>query len=145
MPKANRQLETALSDLALSGTNKNVLRENTAADKGVAFEPMLPADIGAAAATPAGVGASIAGGVAGGTDTYTLTTTVAYTAYASGDILRVTFTNANTGAATMNVNSLGAKDIQYKGSALSAARIPAASNALLWYDGTQFQLLGYWG
>ncbi len=85
------------------------------------------------------------GGTATGTDTYVLTPTPALSAYAANLYYNVLFTDANTGAATLNVSGLGAKAIQYKGSALSAARIPALSRGVVWYDGTQFQLLGYWG
>lgn len=80
-------------------------------------------------------------GVAAGTDTYTVTLTPAPTAYAAGNAYLVKFTNANTGAATINVNALGAKSI-VKGAttALVAGDIPAGRIALLVYDGTNFLL-----
>ena len=77
--------------------------------------------------------------VATGTDTYAITVTPAPTAYAAGNIYYVKFTNANTGAATLNVNALGVKSI-VKGTstALVAGDIPAGRVALLTYDGTNF-------
>ncbi|KAA0572263.1 hypothetical protein FZ983_32345 [Azospirillum sp. B21] len=50
--------------------------------------------------------------------------------------------SANSGAATMNVDGLGAKAIQKNGSALSAGDLPASTNVWAQYDGTAFQLLG---
>lgn len=78
---------------------------------------------------------------ASGTDTYTVTMEQAPTAYYAGLSLNVVFTNANTGAATVNVNSLGAKNITKNGStAVVSGDIAAGSVHRLIYDGTQFQL-----
>lgn len=86
-------------------------------------------------------GASLSYFVASGTDTYTLTPTPAATAYAAGQSWKVTFTNGNTGAATINVSGVGAKNITKRGAlALVAGDIPAAATAEIVYDGTQFQL-----
>lgn len=80
---------------------------------------------------------------AAGTDTYTATLSPAITAYATGQKFQVLFTNANTGAATLNFNSVGAKAIIKSGSvALVAGDIPAGAILLLAYDGTNLQLLG---
>ena len=49
---------------------------------------------------------------------------------------------ANTGATTINLNSLGAKAITKKGTtALAAGDIPASTMFEIAYDGTRFQLL----
>lgn len=82
-------------------------------------------------------------GTAAGTDTYTLTLSPSIAAYQAGMLLVVLFTNANTGAATLNVNSLGAKDIKKNAGAdaLAASDITAGSIRLLAYDGTRFQLI----
>jgi hypothetical protein len=84
-------------------------------------------------------------GTASGTNTYTVTTSPTHTAYSAGDLLTITFTNANTGASTLNDNSLGAKAIQYKGAALTGGEIPAGATVELLYDGTQFQIVGVIG
>lgn len=91
-------------------------------------------------------------GTASGTDTYTVTIAApspgyttgisAPSAYSSGQVFRITFTNANTGASTLNVNSIGAKSIVKNGStALSAGDIGAGSIKVLVYDGTNLQCL----
>ena len=51
-------------------------------------------------------------GAATGTDTYAVTLSPAPTGYAAGMSILVSFANTNTGAATINVNGLGAKAIK---------------------------------
>ncbi len=80
---------------------------------------------------------------ASGTDTYTATITPAITAYAAGQSFAIKFTNANTGAATLNLNALGAKAITKNGTtALVSGDISANQVYLVTYDGTQFQIVG---
>ena len=79
---------------------------------------------------------------ASGTNTYTATLSPAITAYVTGQRFFITFTNANSGAATLNLNSLGAIAIKKNGTtALASGDIPAGSVGLVAYDGTNFQLL----
>lgn len=76
-------------------------------------------------------------------NTYTATLSPVPAAYTEGMLTFVKFTNANTGAATINFNSLGAKSIKHlDGSALAASDIAAGTVALLIYDGTNFQMIG---
>lgn len=88
-------------------------------------------------------GGAIWGGTAGGTaDALTLTLSPAITAYAAGQVFRFVSSAANTGAATINVNSVGAKNIR-KGTgatALDAGDIPNGALIEVTYDGTQFVL-----
>lgn len=85
---------------------------------------------------------------AGGTgDALTLTYSVAPTAYVRGDIYSFIVAAANTGAATLNVNGLGAKSIQkptpVAGPAALAANDLVAGNVVMAaYDGTNFQIIG---
>ena len=80
---------------------------------------------------------------AAGTDTYTATLSPAITAYALYQTFNVLFTNANTGASTINFNGLGAIAIQKNGSvALASGDILAGQVYSMMYDGTDFQLLG---
>lgn len=79
-----------------------------------------------------------------GTDTYAVTLTgVVPTAYYAGMTIRTMFANTNTGAATINANSLGAKAIT-KGTngttALSASDLVVTKIYTLVYDGTRFQI-----
>lgn len=83
------------------------------------------------------------GVTAAGTDTYTATLSPAITAYSSGQRFLVKFTNANTGAATLNFNTVGAKSIVKNGStALAAGDIAAGQTYMLYYDGTNLQIVG---
>ncbi len=75
-------------------------------------------------------------------NTYTADLTPAALAYTTGMRVNIKFTNANTGAATINLNSLGAKDLKRNdGTALSSGDIAAGQIASLVYDGTNFQLI----
>ncbi|MEB3210261.1 MAG: hypothetical protein VKL39_02855, partial [Leptolyngbyaceae bacterium] len=83
------------------------------------------------------------GVTASGTDTYTATPNPAITAYAADTVFIIKFTNANTGAATLNLAGLGAKAIvKNAATALSAGDINAGQILALVYDGTNFQIVG---
>lgn len=75
-------------------------------------------------------------------NTYVATLSPAIAALSTGMHVFIRFTNANTGAATLNLNGLGAKSIKNgDGSALSYAEIQPNQIAVLVYDGTNFQLI----
>ena len=77
-----------------------------------------------------------------GTDTLTGSLTPAIAAYATGNLFSFVAAATNTGAATINLNSLGAKSITKQGStALGAGDIVSGQISLIEYDGTRFQLL----
>jgi hypothetical protein len=83
--------------------------------------------------------------VASGTNTYTATITN-ITVLTEGLSVKIKFTNANTGASTLNLNSLGVKTIQKgNGNALSSGNIKAGQICHLVYTGSVFQLLGEGG
>ena len=82
--------------------------------------------------------------VASGTDTYTATID-GYT-LVEGKSVKIKFTNANTSASTLNINSLGAKAIKKSnGNDLSSGNIKAGQICHLVYTGSVFQLLGEGG
>lgn len=82
-------------------------------------------------------------GTAAGTDTYTVATAPVSTAYTLGDPYLVLFTNANTGASTLNVDGLGAVPIVKQATLpLVAGDILAGQIHLLVYDGANFQIIG---
>lgn len=92
-------------------------------------------------------------GTASGTDTYTVTISApapgyttgitAPTAYVTNQRYFIKFTNANTSASTLNINSIGAKSIVKQGSsALVASDIRAGQILELFYDGTNLQIVG---
>lgn len=76
-----------------------------------------------------------------GTDTITLTLTPAPSSYNAGMIIAFKAGGTNTGAATININSLGAKTIQALGAGISANDITTNDVVELRYDGTQFQMI----
>lgn len=76
-----------------------------------------------------------------GTNTITANLTPALSSYETGTLVRLVAVNANTGAATLNLNGLGAKTIQRQGTALVGGEFKAGDVLELFYDGTQFQLI----
>ena len=77
-----------------------------------------------------------------GTDTLTGTLAPAITAYATGNLFSFVAVATNTGAATINLNSLGAKSITKSGTtALVAGDLVSGQVYLIEYDGTRFQLI----
>ena len=80
---------------------------------------------------------------AGATDDYVITLTKAPAAYATGQFYAFKANTINTGVATLNVNSLGAKTIvQSDGvSTLNDGSILAGEVVLVLYDGTNFRLM----
>jgi len=80
-------------------------------------------------------------GSVAGTNTITGSLSPAITAYAAGQTFRFVAAGANTGAATININGLGAKDVTKSGStALAVGDIPSGAAVQIQYDGTRFQL-----
>lgn len=77
----------------------------------------------------------------GSANVQTLTYGTAPSAYVSGDgyVFKAGFTNS--GAATLNVNGLGAKAVQSLGAALVGSEIVSGRVAIVYYDGTNFQLV----
>jgi hypothetical protein len=83
---------------------------------------------------------------ASGTNTYTATGPTAITSYAAGQIVIVTFTNANSGASTLNLSSIGASDIRTSsGGALSSGDIVAGGTYMLRHNGTHWRVVGATG
>lgn len=83
----------------------------------------------------------IVSGTATGTDTYALVGVPTQTAYSQSKLYRIAFTNANTGASTLNIDGLGAADmLKQNGDPLVAGDISAGGVYIFSYDGTSFQL-----
>lgn len=83
------------------------------------------------------------GGTAGGTaNALTLTPSTPLTAYAAGQVISFLPASNNTGAVTVNISALGAKDITKNGTiALTANELVASKVQFAIYDGTRFQLI----
>jgi len=88
-----------------------------------------------------------AGGISYAADTgsanaYAIAPTPAALAYTTGDMYSFKVTNSNTTSSTLNVSSLGTKNIKTPQVAnLPANALIANAIALVVYDGTQFQLI----
>ena len=79
---------------------------------------------------------------AGTQPTYTMTPTPAMTAYAEYDEWVVKIHSTNTGAATLNISAVGAKNIySFAGAALTGGELVAGNYYRMLYDGTQFRIL----
>lgn len=77
-----------------------------------------------------------------GTNTVTVSYDVAAAAYCTGERFLLKAGGTNTGAATLNVNSLGAKDIKLRdGDALAGGEIQSGQYFEVVYDGTNMVLL----
>lgn len=86
--------------------------------------------------------ASTLGSVAG-TNTITAAATPTLDAYFSGAAFWITPANTITGAATLNIDSRGAKNLYNQmGLALVAGELVASRRYLIVYDGTQFRVQG---
>jgi hypothetical protein len=78
---------------------------------------------------------------AGTTDAYAITLDPAPSAYTTGMVINFYANTANTGAATLNVNSLGAKTIKkHHDQDLADGDIEAGQIVTVVYDGTNFQM-----
>jgi hypothetical protein len=77
----------------------------------------------------------------GSANAQTLTYSVAPSAYVSGDGYVFIAGYSNSGAVTLNVNALGAKSIKIGTADLASGQIAAGAVAVVYYDGTNFQLV----
>jgi len=76
-----------------------------------------------------------------GTDTVIGTASPSLTAYAAGNAFSFVAAGTNTGAATLNIDGLGAKSITRNGTtALGAGDIVSGQVVYVVYDGTRFQV-----
>lgn len=88
------------------------------------------------------IGAELYAADAGSTDAYAVTLSPAPSAYVTGMEVRFKANTINTGAATLNVNSLGAKTIKKSYNLdLADGDIKANQIVKVVYDGTNFQMV----
>jgi hypothetical protein len=81
-------------------------------------------------------------GSVAGTNTITGSLTPAITAYAAGQLYTFIPANTNTAATTININSVGARNVFWNGAACVGGEIRQNIPCLLWDDGTQFHIVG---
>ena len=87
------------------------------------------------------IGAPIYKADSAANDTYVITLSPIPESYVTGMVFHFKATTANTGAATLNVNSLGAKTIKKRNDVdLETGDIEAGQIVTVVYDGTNFQM-----
>lgn len=79
--------------------------------------------------------------VGSGTNTITASLSPTIASLATGGVYAVKIVAVNTGAATLNLNGLGASPIQLNGNALVGSEMAVGQIAEFRYDGVNFQLL----
>lgn len=82
----------------------------------------------------------------GSANAFVLTTGLSLAAYVAGQSFDIKANFTNSGAATINVDTLGAKSITKNGTtALASGDIASGNIYRISYDGTQFQIIGFIG
>jgi hypothetical protein len=82
----------------------------------------------------------------GSANTYAIALTPAVTGYVAGQVFHFKAANASSGASTLNVNGLGAKNIKKKNDQdIAAGDIEQNAIVSVIYDGTSFQMLSQLG
>jgi hypothetical protein len=123
------------------------LTYNDADGSAANYSDFLVSSAGKLAIVPSGSAATIQAAInhgvdSGGTDSYAITLAPAPAGYIQGMQVVFKANTANTGAASLNVNSLGAKTIvKAVSTALSNNDILAGMYCLVIYDGTNFVLM----
>lgn len=77
-----------------------------------------------------------------GTNTITATGPTSMTAYAAGQMFKLVPAATNTGATTVNINAIGAKNVFSGGAACIGGELVISVPSLVVYDGTQFNIVG---
>lgn len=76
-----------------------------------------------------------------GTNTVTATAAISMTAYGTGQLFEFTPANTNSGATTININSIGAKNVFAHGVACVGGEAIQNMPCVVIYDGTQFHIV----
>ena len=152
-PTADAEFATKkyADDLAIAGSPDSTTTVKGIVEKATSAETQSGSDTGGTSAplfaAPSDIAANIQNSKfiyaadAESTDTYVITLTPAISAYATGQIFTFKANTANTGAATLNVNSKGAKTIKkLHDQDLENNDIESGSIVTVVYDGTNMQL-----
>ncbi len=136
------------------GSSMNLTSDGTNVSERVSYTTFASTPAAAAATVVANLalqtqtgGSTYAADTSGTANTITASLTPAIASYAAGMSVQVKVANANTGPATINLNSLGAKNIYRQTENQGVVALVGGElleNGLYWliYDGTQFQLQG---
>jgi hypothetical protein len=134
---ANKPVSAATLTALNSKLSQQALNDSTASIRSTAVTKT-----GSEYITGKTLGAHNFGIDAGSNDSYSITLSPAPSGYTQGMFVIFKANTANTGAASINVNGLGAKTIVKRVSTtLANGDIPSQAFCLLIYDGTNFILL----
>jgi len=81
-------------------------------------------------------------GTVAGTNTVTASANPPISAYSTGMVFVLTPASSNSGATTLNINSVGAKNIFNGGVACVGGELVSGVPVMVEYDGTQFNIIG---
>jgi len=108
---------------------------------GTSILPLSIGDPDAATRTMVREGELIYAADSGGSDSYAISLSPAATGYVTGMVIHFKANTANTGSATLNINSLGAKTIKkHHDQDLDDNDIESGQIVTVVYDGTNFQM-----
>lgn len=114
----------------------------TVDDPGVLKNPFGLGTGGGGGAGPTGpTGSTYVGTTTNTGNAYVATPSPALGAYTNG-LYIAQFNASNTGATTLNISGLGAKNVYLNGAALTGGEIAANAMTAVTYDGTQFNMTG---
>lgn len=141
---------TTLADIANNGLSNAITKDGQTTITGnIPFASFRLTDLGAATArTDAIQYAQVQDGSPtyltspAGTNTITATGANSLAAYAAGQRFLFIPANTNTGATTININSIGAKNVFFAGAACSGGELVQSVPVVIAYDGTQFNIIG---
>ena len=127
LPGPGAWITNAYLSVMAAGTVKANITNTSAAPTDVLISTLITAGLYAADTGAANV--------------YVATPTAPPITLAAGYPIAVKIANTNTGASTLNVNSIGATAIQYLGAPLGANMLVAGQIAVMIYDGSVFELI----
>ena len=127
----------AVPNTVMKSTDSNA----TLLDMATAINGSLATDGSNASAAPIFNGTLTPITTGGGTTAYTLTTSMSLTGFTVFKIFYVKWNVTNTGAATLNVDGIGAVNLRRGSNALVAGDLVAGNINTVAYDGTNFQVM----
>ena len=128
-------------DISTSMASNKLIGRGTAG-VGVMEEITLGTNLSLSGTTLNATGGGLKSGTASGTNTYAVTIT-GVTSYTDGDTYVIKFTNGNDDDSSININGLGAKNLEKQANIrVTGGDIVSGQELIIIYDGTNFQTLG---
>lgn len=138
-----------MNDIANNGLSQAIVKDGqTTLTANIPFAGFKITGLGAGTAATDSVrlsqlqnGSGATLGTIAGTNTITAVGSPVITAYAANQTFRFIPAATNTGATTLNIDGLGAKNIYLNTSVLVGGELQANVPVMVYYDGTQFNLM----